>query len=277
MRALLLLGLIACVEDEPIAPPAAAVPTPPTSVAATPVPDAVATAQPPTPEEPAAPTGPTDLPTGAPQRIAASHVVVAWQGSDRADPTLRRTRAAARTRAVALRDRIVAGEDLAAVAREASDGPSGPRGGSLGAFGQGVMHPRFEAAAFRLRPTQLSDVVETPFGFHIIRRDALSEVRLAHIIIQHADAPRTVSDRPAADAKMLAESARARLIAGDPVATVAAEMSDGPSGTRGGDLGWFQRGQLLPQVEEAAFALKTGGVSAIVTSPLGFHVVVRLD
>jgi parvulin-like peptidyl-prolyl isomerase len=63
------------------------------------------------------------------------------------------------------------GEDLGRLAVEYSDEPNaGARGGSLGRFGHGQMVPAFEASAFALRVGELSSVVETPFGFHIIQR-----------------------------------------------------------------------------------------------------------
>jgi parvulin-like peptidyl-prolyl isomerase len=61
-------------------------------------------------------------------------------------------------------------EDFAAVAREYSDCPSGRQGGDLGMFGRGQMVAEFETAAFGLEIGETSDVVETDFGYHLIRR-----------------------------------------------------------------------------------------------------------
>ena len=62
------------------------------------------------------------------------------------------------------------GRDFAEVAKEHSNGPSAPQGGMLGEFPRGMMVPEFDQAAFALEPNTVSEVVETAFGFHIIKR-----------------------------------------------------------------------------------------------------------
>ncbi|HBG96411.1 MAG TPA: peptidylprolyl isomerase, partial [Chromatiaceae bacterium] len=76
---------------------------------------------------------------------------------------------AVKQRANELRERILAGEDFAAVAEEASEDPaSAGAGGDLGLVGRGIMDPPFEQAAFALQPNALSEPVRSRFGYHLI-------------------------------------------------------------------------------------------------------------
>ena len=218
-----------------------------------------------------------ELPAGAPQRIDARHILVAWQGAVGADPRLHRTRKEAWDRAQEALTRLKAGDDFAAVARDTSDDSTGPRGGDLGVFGRGAMQADFERAAFALKVGEVSGIVETPFGFHIIQREALDEVHVAHIVVQWAGLDRATTTRTKEEAHARIEEALARLDAGQDFASLAAEYSDGPTGARGGDLGWFQRGQMMPAFDAAAFSLEKGAHSGIIETPLGYHVIVRLD
>jgi peptidyl-prolyl cis-trans isomerase C len=74
-----------------------------------------------------------------------------------------------REEAQAIKDELDAGANFAATARERSTGPSGPNGGELGWFGTGAMVPTFEAATIALGVGEISDPVETQFGWHVIR------------------------------------------------------------------------------------------------------------
>ncbi len=220
---------------------------------------------------------PEAIPPGMPERIAARHILVAWSGSEGADKRLRRSRAEAWRRVLEVRSQLADGADFAVLAQEYSDGPSGPRGGDLGPFPRGAMVPLFERAAFSTATGEITDVVETAFGFHVIQRVALEEVRIAHVLVQWAGGQRSKATRSRDEARERASQALGLLRAGSPVADVARDFSDGPTGTRGGDLGYFQRGQMMPTFENVAFALPPGGVSDVVETPLGFHVLVRLD
>lgn len=105
-----------------------------------------------------------------PNQIRASHILLMYDGSARSSAT--RSKEEALSEIQSLADRIKAGEDFADVAQEMSDCPSGKSGGDLGTFGQGQMVPAFEQAAFALEVGEGSDVVETDFGYHLIKRTA---------------------------------------------------------------------------------------------------------
>ncbi|MEY8841864.1 peptidylprolyl isomerase [Cribrihabitans sp. XS_ASV171] len=87
--------------------------------------------------------------------------------------------------AKAVKELLENGADFAATAKEKSTGPSGPNGGSLGWFGEGAMVPEFEQAVLSLEPGEVSDPVQTQFGWHIVKLNekrkaeapALEEVR----------------------------------------------------------------------------------------------------
>jgi hypothetical protein len=108
---------------------------------------------------------------GAPVEIGARHVLIQWMGCRRAPETIVRTREQALRVAQAVLEKARGGEDLGRLATEYSDEPmAGSRAGSLGCFRRGTMDKRFEAAAFALQPGQISEVVESDFGFHVIQR-----------------------------------------------------------------------------------------------------------
>ncbi len=148
-------------------------PVPPPGPTAAPAATSPAIGVPPRPSSTTEPGGGADAKTDAapPARIAARHVLIQYMGSSRASSSVVRTRDQAAALAQEVLRRARAGEDLARLAVEFSDEPgAGGRGGSLGRFGKGSMVPAFEEAAFKLKVGEVSDVVETPFGFHVILR-----------------------------------------------------------------------------------------------------------
>jgi hypothetical protein len=125
-------------------------------------PKAPAPPPPDTPAQVAADTG---------ESVAASHVLVAFVGAMRADPSIKRTKEEAQKVASKLLARAKKGEDFGKLAEDNSDDPSAKRNkGSLGRFTRQQMVKPFSDAAFSLKPGQVSELVETAFGYHVIKR-----------------------------------------------------------------------------------------------------------
>ncbi|MBI3267840.1 MAG: peptidylprolyl isomerase [Planctomycetes bacterium] len=210
--------------------------------------------------------------------VTASHILIMWKGSERAPESVTRTKEEALKLLQDVQAKLQAGLAFAELARQFSDCPSSKQGGALPPFARGQMTPNFEKAAFALKPGQTSDIVETPFGYHLIlRRAPPVQIRASHILLMYKGsmrAPETVT-RTKEEARAAAESILKRLQAGEDIAAIAHEISDCPSKKQGGDLGTFGEGTMHPDFERAAFALAVGGVSGIVETPFGFHVIKR--
>jgi parvulin-like peptidyl-prolyl isomerase len=112
----------------------------------------------------------TETPTGGPMQIGARHILVAYRGAQRADPKVTRSRDQARELAQQIANQVRGGKDWQQLWEQYSNEPGGQRGGDLGVFGRGQMVPAFDHVAFGLSVGQISDAVETPFGFHVIER-----------------------------------------------------------------------------------------------------------
>jgi parvulin-like peptidyl-prolyl isomerase len=102
--------------------------------------------------------------------VRASHILLMYKGSSRSTAT--RSKAEAEQQIKQLEAQLAGGADFAALAREHSDCPSRAKGGDLGQFGKGQMVPEFENATFAMQVGQVSGVVETAFGYHLIQRTA---------------------------------------------------------------------------------------------------------
>ncbi len=89
-----------------------------------------------------------------------------------------------------------------------------------------------------------------------------NQVHCAHILVKSEGEAKTVLDR---------------LSKGEKFSNVARELSQCPSGKRGGDLGTFGRGKMVKEFETAAFALQKGQTSSIVKTKFGYHVIKRLE
>ncbi len=108
---------------------------------------------------------------GEPDRVGIKHVLVKYAGAKGAAATITRSREDACLRALEARDKLRAGADFAEIVGSYSDETgAATRGGSVGRMERKELEPPFADAAFELSIHELSDVVETPFGFHVILR-----------------------------------------------------------------------------------------------------------
>lgn len=108
---------------------------------------------------------------GEPEEISARHVLVMHDDSQAKPDHVSRTREQARARAEEVLVKLRSGADFTEMVREYTDEPGGPeRGGDLGAFRKEVMVKAFAEAAFSLDVGEVSEVVETEYGFHVIKR-----------------------------------------------------------------------------------------------------------
>lgn len=182
---------------------------------------------------------------------------------------------ATRERLTDIHARIEAGADFAEMARQYSDDPTAEQGGELGWFGPGDLVVEFENAAQRLQPGQLSGVVRTIYGFHLIeveeKRD--NRYRTRHILLQLApDAADTAA------AMHLADSLRTEIIAGaDFCDLVVKYTGDNDSRKNCGELGWYPVEQMYPEFKAALAVVDTGGYSAPTISEFGVHLLRVLD
>lgn len=109
-----------------------------------------------------------------PEGVDVSHILVGWQESDGPEKG-----ESARRRVEEALAKARAGEDFAALARAYSEDSSAPDGGAIGTIYPGQTHPAFEQAAFKLQAGGISEVVRSPFGFHVIRVAARHPVSTA--------------------------------------------------------------------------------------------------
>ena len=102
------------------------------------------------------------------EQVRASHILLMYAGSARSTAT--RTKAEALAGIEGLKTELDGGADFAGLAVTNSDCPSARSGGDLGPFGRGQMVPEFEEAAFNMEIGDVSDVIETDFGYHLVTR-----------------------------------------------------------------------------------------------------------
>lgn len=110
--------------------------------------------------------------TPVPDAIAAQHVLVAYKGAEKAPKGVTRSKADAKKRAEEVSTKAKSGADFSALVAEYSDDPAAKeRQGSLGKFTREKMTKPFSDAAFQLKVDEVSGPVETPFGYHVIKRN----------------------------------------------------------------------------------------------------------
>lgn len=100
-------------------------------------------------------------------------------------------------------------------------------------------------------------------------------VRASHILLMYRGSSRSSATRSKEDAKAQIEQLEDALKSGADFADLARKHSDCPSRSRGGDLGSFNRGQMVKPFEEAAFELPVGSVSSVVETDFGYHLIQR--
>ena len=145
-----------------------------------------------------------------PEAVTASHILI--RATPDATPE---QRAAARRRAAEIRDQVLGGADFGRTARDVSeDTGSALAGGLVGTFPRGRMDPAFEAAAFSVKPGEISELVETPFVFHIIRVDEHVAGRMQTLDEVRGDIRTLLADRAEQEglSKLIEEARRTAKI-----------------------------------------------------------------
>lgn len=216
-----------------------------------------------------------------PKLISASQILITYKGADLAPSSVTRSKQEARQLAEEVAEMAQQeGADFAALAKKYSDHFSASAGGYLGSFSPHRMERPFGEAAVKLEEGEVSDPVETISGFYIIRRQPVPAVKQAsarHILVMYKGSrlsPETVT-RTKEEALARAQDLLERARQGEDFAELAREYSDGPSNVRGGDLGEFGEGVMMPAFEKAVFESEVGEIPDIVQTPFGYHVIYR--
>jgi peptidyl-prolyl cis-trans isomerase SurA len=235
-------------------------------------------------KEPSTGGQPAPAPSVAPggEPVWVRHITIQYVGAQGAPTSVKRTRAQADSLARELRRQLVQeGADFAALAKAHSDDASAAEGGQIAPLQPGDVPPEFERAAVALQAGAISDVVESPFGFHIIQRRSRDRVQVQHILVRYAGA-RNCPDsilRGRAEALAMAQRILAEVRNPDVSFPAAAYnySEDEPTALRGGNIGFVLRGSMEPTFEQAAFALQIDEISDIVETPFGFHIIKRVE
>jgi peptidyl-prolyl cis-trans isomerase SurA len=184
---------------------------------------------------------------------------------------------AARKKVEKARAEASSGVDFAKIAASYSDAPDALQGGALGWRPEDRLPELFAGAVKSMKPGDLSGVLRSPGGFHLLklvdRRGAgesasVQQTRVRHILVRTSE---VVSE---ADARRRLLDIRERIVTGgQDFAQLARVHSADGSASRGGDLDWVLPGDTVPEFERAMNDLKVGEVSQPVKSPFGWHLI----
>ena len=167
------------------------------------------------------------------------------------------------------------GADFRQTAAAYSDSQTALHGGDLGWRKQSELPSAFEEIVPGMKTDQISDIIRTPGGFHIIKlldkqgsdQVMLTQTRVRHILIK----PSAIISE--SDARARAEHLRNRVMSGESFEQLAKSNSDDTaSAVEGGDLGWATPGQMAPEFEDAMNATAVGEISPVFRTPFGWHI-----
>ena len=222
-------------------------------------------------------------PTEKPARVAVSHILCNYRGAKESPGSVKRNREEARIRAGhILKLARAKGRDFAGLAKKYSDdAKTSLNGGDLGTFERGQLHPDLEQAAFSLGTGQVSEVTESPRGFHILQRQPPVEFQAAEIVITYTGARESRryklrTPRTREEARVLAGEIHRRLLGGASFFEEAIAHSDLFNHHIGGIFPIFRKGTHPAKLEEIITGLGIGEFSAVIETKTGFHIVKRL-
>ncbi len=197
-------------------------------------------------------------------------------------PEAASTRQVARARETAEKvlSELAAGADFSNMAATYSDGQQALDGGDLGWRKAGQVPTLFADFIFAMDVGGLSEIIKSPSGYHIIK---LLDKRSSEQVVVTQTKARHILVRPdelttPEDALRRLQQLRMRIEGGDDFAELAkAHSADTMSAAEGGDLGWVNPGDLVPEFERVMDSLKPGDTSQPFRTQFGFHVVQVLD
>jgi len=184
---------------------------------------------------------------------------------------------ATRLKTAAILDSIKNGSNFEELAkRNSQDYYTAALGGDIFYITAGLLPPEFEDACYKTAVGQVfPEVVKTKFGYHIIKitdkRDRVPKIKASHILVNFTNSK---GEMDTAAALATIDSIKMMLNSGTDFAELASKYSKDPgSKDKGGDLGFFERRQMVKEFDEAAFNLKVGEVSDVIKTNYGYHII----